>query len=398
MKNTNNIKLNQFSKELRLIILLLATEIDENNIKELLDDIDWNQFLKLTRHHRIYPLIYIKLKEFKDHRIPTQIIQTLYLECQKNTIRMLHLSGETEYIAGIFSKNNIRTLFLKGPTLAADLYGDISLRTSADLDVLIPLNKLAYAEELLLKMGYEKDDYILSILNDWKWRHHHITFFHPEKKIKVEIHWRLNPGPAWEPEFNEMWERRRRSRLISTPVFILGNEDMFLFLVSHGARHGWSRLRWLLDINLIEKLNLNWKNVIQLLRKYQYHYIGGQALILTRSLFNTNIPVEMRRITGKTQSIKLAMDALFYLRKMVNLHDAPIPEDIARFHKNHLFSLMSNKQKFLYILSFLYPFHLDSITLPLPKALHFLYFPLRPFLILWRKSRNHVALGGKNEI
>ena len=36
-------------------------------------------------------------------------------------------------------------------------------------------------------------------------------------------------------------------------VYILGREDLFLFLVSHGARHGWSRLRWLIDIHQIVK-------------------------------------------------------------------------------------------------------------------------------------------------
>ena len=34
----------------------------------------------------------------------------------------------------------------------------------------------------LLKLGYVKDDYIQTVLNDWKWRHHHVTYFHPEKE------------------------------------------------------------------------------------------------------------------------------------------------------------------------------------------------------------------------
>ena len=82
-----------------------------------------------------------------------------------------------------------------------------------------------------------------SVLNDWKWRHHHVTYFHPQKKIKLEIHWRLNPGPAKEPSFRRiMGWKRIRVLLTSYPVYFLGREDLFLFLVSHGARHGWSRL------------------------------------------------------------------------------------------------------------------------------------------------------------
>ena len=69
------------------------------------------------------------------------------------------------------------------------------------MDVLIPIQDLEKVEELLVKHGYVKDDYIQTVLNDWKWRHHHITYFHPKKKIKLKIHWRLNPGPGKEPSF-----------------------------------------------------------------------------------------------------------------------------------------------------------------------------------------------------
>ena len=69
-----------------------------------------------------------------------------------NTFQMLHLSGEMEQVSKLFTENEIRTLFLKGPVLAHDLYGDISLRTSSDLDLLIPLHDLDKAEELLIKL------------------------------------------------------------------------------------------------------------------------------------------------------------------------------------------------------------------------------------------------------
>ena len=74
---------------------------------------------------------------------------------------------------------------------------------------------------------------------------------------------------------------------------------------------------------------------------------------------------------------------------MVNLHTYPIPEDVAKYHKQYLFKLMSPQQKLIFILSFLYPYPDDAKTLPLPKKIHFLYFPLRPLLWAWRKTRKH---------
>ncbi|WP_424767312.1 nucleotidyltransferase domain-containing protein [Paenibacillus sp. sgz302251] len=387
------IDVSHFPKELTLLLSLMSTKNGEglpSNNSEYVKDMDWSLFLKLARHHRIYPVLYRKLQEIDESWIPQNIIQSLHHDYQKNTFQMLKFSAEMEHLCTLFSKSNIRSLVLKGPVLGSDLYGDISLRTSGDLDILIPIQDLDVVEELLIKLGYVKDEYIQAILNDWKWRHHHITFFHLKKGIKIEVHWRLNPGPGKEPGFNELWERRRISKITSNPVSYLGREDLFLFLVSHGARHGWSRLRWLADIDQISKQNLNISSLRHLLKKYQLLHIGAQALILTSQLFQTPLTEEMKSIAVKMRPMRLAKDAIFYIHQMVNLHNEPIPEDVAIYHKRHLFSLMSHQQKMLFIMSFLYPYPEDAATLTLPKRFHFLYFPLRPILWVWRKMKKQV--------
>lgn len=393
MHNGYELDLYHVPKELKLQFEIMKRENSEDLQeidKDWFTNIDWNKFLELAMHHRTYSLIYSKITEVEEKLIPTRVIQALRQYFKINTFQMLHLSGEMEQLTKLLSDNGIRSLFLKGPVLAADLYGDISLRTSSDLDVLIPIKDLDKVEELLLKLGYEKDDYILTVLNDWKWRHHHLTYFHPQKKIKLEIHWRLNPGPAKEPHFNELWGRKRKSSLTSYPVYYLGREDLFLFLVSHGARHGWSRLRWLVDIHQIVKQQLDWPKLIKVLKKYHYLHVGGQALILASELLDTSLMKEMRPLLSGKRPASLAQEAIFYLEEMVNLHTDPVPEDVAKYHKYHLFSLMSHQQKLFFIMSFLHPYPEDAEALPLPKYLHFLYFPLRPFLWVWRKTRKQV--------
>ncbi|MGX2961397.1 nucleotidyltransferase domain-containing protein [Peribacillus sp. JNUCC 23] len=392
MTNNFNFNLEHIPKELKLLLEIIKTEHDiDIHIKSLewATDIDWNLFLELAMHHRLYPLLNTKLKKLNS-LIPTDVYQVIHENYKKNTFLMLNLSAEIEQVSKLFANNHIHLLVLKGPVLAADLYGDISLRTSSDLDVLVPLDDLEKVENLLIETGYVKDDYFQTILSDWKWRHHHITFFHPKSNIKLEVHWRLNPGPGKEPSFNELWERKRISSFTSDSVSYLGREDLFLFLVSHGARHGWSRLRWLVDIHQIVKQKLDYPKLLQLLKKYQYFHVGGQALILTSQLLETSLGKEMKPLVSGIRPRQLAQEAVFYLENMVNLHTDPVPEDVARYHKRHLFSLMSNQQKLFFIMSFLHPYPEDAEALPLPKYLHFLYFPLRPFLWAWRKTRKHV--------
>jgi hypothetical protein len=380
------LQLEKISKELKLILKIL----EENSNLSLLKDfqnIDWNLFLDLSVHHRLYPLLYGKLTKIEGDIIPSSVIQTLEQAFKKNTFQMLYLSSEMELLSNVFSSNQIKMLVLKGPVLAKDLFGDLSLRTCGDLDILVSINDLEKVDEILQRQGYFKKDYINMTLDDWKWRNHHSEYFNYQKGINIEIHWRLNPFPGNGPSFDNLWLRRRISTLTNSPVYYLGVEDLFLFLVSHGARHGWFRLRWLIDIAQILKQKIDWNYLIKQLKRYQYLQVGGQALILSSVLLKTPVKQEMVKLINGRRQENLAQAALFYLEKMVNIHTDPVPQKIADYHKKYLFNLKTIRQKFLYIISFLYPYPVDAETLPLPKHLHLLYFPLRPFLWAWRKTK-----------
>ncbi|MFJ5621682.1 nucleotidyltransferase family protein [Peribacillus loiseleuriae] len=387
MKNNFDLNLETISKELSLILEILKMEEDifVKIESEMYKDIDWNQFLQLVWNHRVYSAIYINLKKIGDKWVPPNVIQALYGEYKKNTFQMLLLSGEMEGISKLFTKNKIPLLYLKGPVIAADLYGDISLRTSRDLDILIPINDLEKAENILMNFGYERE-YEGGILNEWKWRRHHVTYFNSQKKIYLEIHWRLQSRPSKEPNFAELWERKRKSSLTNYPIYFLGKEDLFLFLVSHGARHGWARLRWLLDISKILKKPMNSKKIDLLMKDYQNHHMVGQAIILVSHLLNTTIIKEPPILIEGKRSFKLAQKALSFINGDESLEIIMHTNK----YKSYLFSLKSFLQKIIFILILFYPGKADLKTLILPKSFHFLYFLLRPLLKTWRIARKSV--------
>ncbi len=371
---------NSISKELLFILDLICDKKSDSY-----EEVDWEEFLIHTQHHRVYPLLYSKVKQL-EHMIPDFVRQSLYSDYKHNIFQMLRLRAEMSGIHELFFEVQIQTLFLKGPILAEELYGDLSLRTCSDIDLLIPLNQLEYAESLLINLGYEKDDYIETVLNDWRWRHHHVTYYHPIKKIKVEVHWRMHPGPGKEPTFDVLWERRRVDKITGTAVYYLGREDLFLFLTAHGARHGWSRLRWLTDMYYLSEQDLDWSLLYKLFQVYSSPHLCGQVLILLSHLLDMKLREEMNPFISR-KALRLAQEALFYLENRVQLHTKPLAIEVANYHKRYLVRLMSFKQLSLFALSTLHPFPEDAQTLPLPVRLHFLYFPLRPFLWIWRKSR-----------
>ena len=123
MNHIFNLDTSGFSKELVFMLEMLKQQSNDEllNNENLLKDIDWKLFIQLTKHHRVYPTIYQKIKLMESDYIPTFVLETLQLEYRKNIFHMLQLSGETESVSKLFSEHKLPALFLKGPTLSVDL-------------------------------------------------------------------------------------------------------------------------------------------------------------------------------------------------------------------------------------------------------------------------------------
>lgn len=376
--------LSDVSKELSFLLFILREDLlDEGILKLYISDLDWALFVKLVMHHRVYPLVYVKFKGLNTSLIPANVMETLYHQYQTNTMKMLHLSREMNHICKALTNSGIRTLLLKGPVLAIQLYGNLAHRTSKDLDILVHADDVEKAEEILVQLGYEmKDPYIL---NNWKKKSHHLSFEHREHLAQIEIHWRLNPHFSKSYSFDKLWEHRNDVTISNQTFHYLGNEDLLCYLTDHGARHGWFRLRWLMDIERLLP-TISSGNMKIHFDQYGGQQYVGQAFILLSNLFLTKIPHDLELLTINSKSQRLAEMALYYIKRIVKLN--PVPEKSVAWHYNrYLFMLMSAKQKIAYMLNKLLPSTLDALTLPLPKSLHFLYFPLRPFLWFLRRMK-----------
>ncbi|WP_213613296.1 nucleotidyltransferase domain-containing protein [Paenibacillus lactis] len=384
MEDALTLEMRDAPKELSFLLSILRNrDQDQAILPQEAADMDWDLFMKLAVHHRVYPLVYLALKGSDTSLIPAYVMQSLQRHYHNNTIKMLHLSREMSRICDVFAEAGIRSLWLKGPLLALHLYGDVAHRTSKDLDILVDAEDVEKAEQVLTQLGYEAEEEI--VLGNWKKKSHHRSFEHREHFAQVEIHWRLNPHYSRSFSFEQLWQRRREVRLSSQTYFCLGNEDLLCYLTDHGARHGWFRLRWLADIvrllPLLDNSRLN-----QHLERYGGEMYAGQAFILSSLLLSAKVPHDLEAATVGANSYRLAEQALYYIQRIVQLN--PVPEkSVARHYNRYLFSLMSGKQRIAYVFNKLLPSSRDALQLPLPKPLYFLYVPLRPFLWFWRRMK-----------
>ncbi|NIK66667.1 hypothetical protein FHT67_000091 [Paenibacillus sp. BK720] len=392
MSQPRVLDISSFSNELRFLLRLLRSDnkLEAEEAAQLAHELDWPLFLRFAVYHETYPVLYPLLVQLNANRqwTPDLVMSRLRSLYTRNTIMMLQLRGEMERVNGLLEERGVRSLFLKGPVLAAMLYGDVSGRTSGDLDILVAKQDWDASVQQLLSAGYvlaEQYDEE-EVLNNTERKTHHVSYIHREKNIEVELHWSLNPDTVTEPSFEELWSRRQASSLHRS-VFTLGNEDLLVYLILHGTRHGWSSLKWLLDIDRMMVQFLNWNRTNMLFDESGNRVLGGEAFLLATQLLGTLLPEEAHALTFEPKAMRLARMVLPFIREELILYPKPERKDIAVLFNRYLLATMNPRQRLLYLTNKLYPSSKDRSVLPLPRSLHFLYFPLRPFLWFWRQVK-----------
>jgi hypothetical protein len=287
-KNNSNPTL---EPEIRMVLLLGRTRLNpgvQAQLDNLLQtDLNWERFVKLARYHRLYPLIYPALTQMNDPRVPPEVLQKLYKDCRSNQIRQLRLAGELTRLAGLVAAGGLTLISLKGPLFAQQLFGDMGLRASRDLDLLVKEEEFDQVEQLLFEDGYQRVEHPEAA--DHKpmdKRIHHQEYRHPQKEILVELHYRVS---FFELDLNcrELIRRAQKCEFYRSSLYTLSPEDEIIFLVMHGARHAWQRLRWLSDIaEILQRTDYcNWETLVKRARTDRVEYLLGQAVSLVGRLY-----------------------------------------------------------------------------------------------------------------
>ncbi|UZT82599.1 nucleotidyltransferase family protein [Caproicibacterium sp. BJN0003] len=298
-----------FSPELQLLCLCSQKSVyseDRKAIAELTDQpFDWERFCRLVKKHRVYPYVYKNLTAIEGIHKDEQALTYLKQLCTMNMMNSLNLTKELCRVASAFESQGVRMISLKGPALAMSIYHSVSSRVSRDLDVLVNQKELDKAVDILLDLGYVLDKSLAELtpkqLAYYKKRAHHLGYI--SNGTTLELHWRFETSYD-RFDFDRVWANKTDADLFGTKIHILNPEENFLYLVFHGSKHAWKRLRWLNDVaELIRGNLLDWDYIQRESVKRKQEYMLIQALILSHALYGTELPP---KLIGQTKETALA--------------------------------------------------------------------------------------------
>ncbi len=215
--------------------------------------------------------------------------------------------------------------------------------------------------------------------------YHHEEFY--GINYSVEIHWDIQRWIDETTDFEKMFFEADKFILSDRIIRGVGATALFDYLATHGASHGWCRLRWLLDIALL--VQQHQKNNPP--KDTDFSDFAYQALILVHCLLGISVNCKvLQQITAKQADI--ANKATGYLAS----YSGDLSATFSREYFIYIDYVLRIYFKRNYLLNFIFiffsPNSLDFKTVSLPDKMFWLYYPLKPFIWIvravksWRKS------------
>ena len=356
--------------------------------------LDWGFVFDAARANSITPLVARQLRAASPEAAPAELAR-LEAAARANVVRSLLLSAELIKVLDVFHSRDILAIPYKGPVVAAQAYGDATLREFEDLDIIVRQRDVPKAHELMLGLGYHaKFPQLFSSAAGSRRIPGEYNYRDETDRVVVELHTEatLRHFPI-APDPGEFAARGKAVRLCGPEVKTLSPEDTLVALSIHGSKDFWGKISWIADISELVQSHeeLDWDALWQRAGSLRAQRMVCLGLALAAGLLDAPLPAEIAsRVAHDTVAASAACE-------------------IARRHLSREFAPRSAAGRFGFrrrmvpgaLAGWRYALRLaaapaeeDWELMHLPRPLGLLYVALRPLRLFRKYARTRRSPSG----
>lgn len=358
---------NHFSLEFQLLITCSWVPPTAERIDA--EGVNWDAFLALVRRHQVPVLAQRALRGLAPYDAGAELKRM----AQFSGARALVVGAELLKLCRAFESANIEMIPLKGVLLSLHLFGDAGTRHPGDLDVMIRPQDLEATNELLKRLGYVSG-VPAAALPLLRGHDYECSYEHPDNGFSVDVHWGHELWTAGQT--SELWEQCEIVQWGGVPVRQLRGDALLLYLCDHGAKHRWSRVKWLSDVAMLfaAPRALPASELYALARRWDLEQPLAEAASLVHRLYGIELapgmPTDHKAANESLAAMLMTRQELLAAHKQWGLRKLRRRKALPWYA--HVRRLLIQAE--------------DLQLCPLPGAFAWLYYPLRPFLWCWRRS------------
>lgn len=255
--------------------------------------LDWQVVLELAWYHGVGPLLYRNLSTLCADLVPIESLTQLRQRTQAGALVNRVLAQELVVLCDAFESNGVPVIPIKGATLAAAVYGDLTLRDYNDMDLLVPEGSIAEAQALLLALGYERRTPPSDAGEVYHEDEPYHVFIKKRTIFRVDLQYVMaHQQFMFQLDRPEFWKYRRPVALANTIVQGLAPEDLLIVLCVHGSKHVWEELKWICDVAelLRSHPHLDWNRIFSNASAWRCRRLVYMGLSLAHRILDAPLP------------------------------------------------------------------------------------------------------------
>jgi hypothetical protein len=279
--------------------------------------LDWDFVLSEAAENSVGPLLDLNLRAFVPDCAPDSALaaakERLKIACRANTVRCLFLAAELHKVLDAFRSAGILAIPYKGPVLAEQAYGNLTLRDFDDLDIILPQRDLPKAHEAMLVLGYRaRFPQILSKNSKTALVPGEYNYRDEKRRAVVELHTdlTLRHFPVI-PDIDRFAQRLNNVMVAGYEVPTFAPDDLLPVLCVHGSKDFWERISWVADIAELtqRRTDLDWDVAFRTAESLRVERMLHLGLALADDLLQAPMPVEIRkRVRDDSEALSVARE------------------------------------------------------------------------------------------
>lgn len=374
----------QYSPEFTLLLECCQAHLQTNTQLSEIDQsrFDETLFIRLVKNHRVSSFVLEQLDRLPLSNEAKSDVKKINKESRQRALAQC--KGLID-IHDRLKQLEVPFIVIKGALLSKKLYDDVAYRSSRDIDILIQPRALLKTYEYLLANGFRQLEPQLQLTKKNFKAYLRLTnqiSFGTEAGQMVEVHWALFKGKSTFPYSQEdVWNLTQKVSLLGREFLTLQDFICFQFLYVHGARHQYTNLFWLIDVATLGKKMSGESRQLQVefARKKDLDRQLALSMALSEHLLKTPFAL-LGEMDHKTA------EQLTFIQQVI---EAGVNQKSAFWDNLKLLNYrLGLRKSWAYKAAHFKLFSLkDYSALPLPSYLHWTYFFLRPFILLWRYGR-----------
>jgi len=261
----------------------------------------WPRVVELAIEHRVAALLWEALSKAPDCAAPAPVLEALKAQLLRSSATRMLCENTLGDVLRTLRSRGVEVIMLKGPTVAHTVYPRPELRIYHDLDMLCRVGDYAALREALFARGYTSAGTLESIGSHERLAekpspsesHHVRAFYDPSGDMKIEVHFDVLQLGLVERHQEQFWREARTLMAGEVEMRVLAPEHQFLHLAVHAHRHCYSRLSWLIELDLLMRRQpdpIDWGQVMRLARDEGIGAILRHAIATSHAVLGTPRP------------------------------------------------------------------------------------------------------------